>query len=76
MLGLFVFKSKMLQVLRTSFWVLLLVLFQGTEEFENLLFQLVLFNAVVICTGIFPLTQAQSNVFDFMAFVYILLHFY
>ena len=33
MLALFVFKSKMLQVLRTSFWVLLRVLFRGTEEF-------------------------------------------
>ena len=33
MLAVFVFKSKMLQVLRTSFWVLLRVLFRSTEEF-------------------------------------------
>ena len=60
----------MLQVLRTSFWVLLRVLFRGTEEFY-LLFQLVLCNAVVIGAGIFSFTQSQANVFDFTAFVYI-----
>ena len=62
MLALFVFKSKMLQVLRTSFWVLLRVLFRGIEEFYNLFFQLVLCNDVVIGDGIFPFTQAQANV--------------
>ena len=28
-------------------------------------------NAVVVGDGIFPFTQAQANVFDFTAFVYI-----
>ena len=32
---------------------------------------LVLCNAVVIRAGILPFTQAQANVFDFTAFVYI-----
>ena len=71
MLAVFVFKSKMLQVLRTSFWVLLRVLLRGTEEFQNLLFQLVLCNAVVIGAGIFSFTQSQANVFDFTTIVYI-----
>ena len=60
----------MLKVLRTSFWVLLRVLFRGTEEFQNLLFQLVL-NAVVIGAGIFSFTQSQANVLTLTALVYI-----
>ena len=63
MLAVFVFKSKMLQVLRTSFWVLLRVLFRGTEEFSNLLFQRVLCNAVVIGAGISLLAEALFLVF-------------
>ena len=63
MLAVFVFKSKMLQVLRTSFWVLLRVLFRGTEEFSNLLFQRVLCNAVVIGAGISLLAEAIFLVF-------------
>ena len=71
MLAVFVFKSEMLQVLRTSFGILLRVLFRGTVEFKNLLFQLVLSNTVVIGAGIFSFIQSQANVFDFTAFVYI-----
>ena len=71
MLVVFVFKSKMLQVLRTSFCVLLRVLLRGTGGFLNLLFQLVLCNAVVIGAAIFSFTQSQANVFDFTAIVYI-----
>ena len=73
MLALFLFKSKILQVLRTPSWVVLRVLYRGTKEFCHVRFQMVLCNAVMITSGIFQLSQAQVLVFVLAAFAYICL---
>ena len=65
MLVLFVSKSKMLQVLRTSCWVLR-VFFVVLKNFK-----IYFFNAVVIGAGIFHFTQARVFVFDLTASGYI-----
>ena len=53
-------------------WVIFHVLFCGTNKFENLLFQLVIGNCVMIGYGIlFQFTQAQVYVLMLTAFLYI-----
>ena len=51
------------------------VLFHGTKEFQNRLFQLVFCNTVTIGSGIFQFTHAQVNVFVLKAFEYSYLAF-